>query len=190
MGFRGWYGRQHTGVQAAVVTGIFGVVVAVVGGGLAIVNAKISNHSPTPEPTSSHSSVTVPPPQPGLRITYPPSGKQVNGRKGVLVKGTASGLASGESGWLFDSNPNYSYFSEDYNPDAGQIPVVTGNYPWSFLDMPIGNPGDKGTTYTLVIVRASSACSKVLAKHAGFRRLPPGCHIDDATDIIVTYPKR
>lgn len=111
------------------------------------------------------------------------------GSKGVLVKGTASGLTSGESGWLFDSNPNLSYFSEDYNPTAGQIPVVAGNYNWSFLDVPIGVPGDKGRTYTLVIVKASPACSKILAQRTGFTRLPSGCHIAAETEIIVNYPK-
>lgn len=127
--------------------------------------------------------------QKGLRITYPPPGTMVLGSNGILVRGTARGLNPGESGWLFDSNSSLTDFSEDYNPSAGQEPVVAGNYKWPFLDAPIGVPGDNGQTFAIVIVRATPACSKILGQRTEFTRLPTGCHIDDQTEIIVNYPK-
>ena len=148
-----------------------------------------SSDSTSPGSTGALSSSNARAAQTGLRITYPTPGSIVLGSKGVMVKGTASGLKAGESGWLFDSNSSLTDFNEDYNPEVGQEPVVAGNYRWSFLDVPIGVPGDNGQTYTLVIVRASPACSKILGQRTEFTRLPTGCHIDDETEIIVNYPK-
>lgn len=120
-----------------------------------------------------------------IQITSPTDGTHTNGSS-VDVTGTACGLSSGETGWLFDYDPANQTYTEDYNLDVGRRPVAIDDGEWAFTDQDVGDPGDQDKTYSLVIVRASPACAKMLNQTDTIKVFPSGCTISDTRDVIVS----
>lgn len=139
----------------------------------------------TPPPVQS-------PPCNKIKITSPSDdGHPVDGPTGVLLTGTACGLAAGETGWIFDYDPyDQYYFGTDPRP-------IKGNGDWSYYDGPIGDEGDNNKFYTLQVVRASAGCDAFLASYpkdtddnVKLRRSDfiAGCTFEDSVNISVSWP--
>lgn len=143
----------------------------------------------TTAPSTTTTSTASAPAGKDVVITSPYDGKSVSGRAGVVLSGTASGLG-GDTLWVFDHDlDNLLYYRDSDEP------VVVREGRWSFLDKPIGDSGsgDIGTTFTVVVVRASTSCTKVLrgtkANADGdvtFTDLPTGCSEADSVHVVKT----
>lgn len=136
---------------------------------------------------------TTPPPPPcsqKIDLTSPGWNANVTGHIGVTISGTACGLAAGESGWIFDFDPeDQLYYEADHYP-------IAGNGQWSYFDSPIGDEGDNGKTYILQVVLASASCGQfleslpensegdVVLSRSDF---PSGCTFIDNVQIQVTW---
>jgi TIR domain len=116
----------------------------------------------------------------------------VQGRAGLSLGGSASSLET-NSLWVFDYDPN----EDRYYRDSDSALRVKADGRWSFLDTPIGasDGSDKGTTYRIVVVRATRDCS---AKLGGLRpdsdgnvlldALPSGCTEAAWVNLLKTGP--
>ena len=188
---------HRTAVLVAIIGGSFALAVAVVtgvfqllgshqppateGGPTSSSASATPNSTPAPTTTSaspSRTTPTVPPVVKRITITSPADLTQVVGTAGAHVTGTAPDLRAG-SIWVFDYDPNDHYYSRD-----NDTPLDALNGRWAFTDKPIGQSdnSDNGTQYTIVAVRASSACGAALANAAPnsegdikFKTLPRGC---------------
>jgi hypothetical protein len=127
-----------------------------------------------------------------LEITAPASGEEVAGPRGAIIKGKACNLHQ-DTGWLFDYDHSDHTYYEDYDQVPG--PLVTRNGNWAFSDQPMGNEGDDRETYTVTLIQASAACSRILQAlkpdqddTVRLTRLPSSCRVADTTDVIVSWP--
>lgn len=143
------------------------------------------------EATNSPSPPTVSPsPSPAcdrpLYISRPAAGTAVDGGDGVSLDGTACNLDR-RVGWLFelDTEDHYYYL-------AGEAPIVTSDGAWSYVDAPIGDPGDNRKRYTLTLILADPVCNAALAGAPlidGDRKLktfPPTCLVSQTVDVYVS----
>ena len=177
--------KEH-GVAAAVVAGVFGLVGVVITGIFGIAGSgdttgpgaqTTTSPAPTIPPTAPSSTTSSPPLDCGrqLRIIAPVKGTKISASQGVTLEGTA---CESDLLWVLDYDPSDgSYFqvnNEPLQPVGGQ---------WIQVDKPIGDPADEvGTVYTIVVIRATQACSDRLKAArpdedgtVWFKPLPPGC---------------
>jgi hypothetical protein len=219
MGLKNWYGSQHSGVQAAVVAGMFALVAGIVTGMFAIINTELdkpgSESSVTsgaqqttsaPGSSSTSPSFLSPPASPSptssptclakLHIDKPAEGAVIpNGNRMAPIVGTACDLGS-DSGWLFDFDPEDGYYYDDY---TGSTPAPAVQPPrsglWQFPDAPIGSSGDQNNLYTITLVLASPSCDKSLRSEPliegnyKIKYFPPGCTVVQKVDVYVTNPQ-
>jgi hypothetical protein len=85
----------------------------------------------------------------------------VQGKAGLNFGGSAIDLGT-DSLWVFDYDPN----DDLYYGASGRPLRVKEDGRWSFVDTPIGaqDASDKGTTYRIVVVRATRDCSVGLGR--------------------------
>lgn len=173
---------ERGGWRVPVITGIFGVIVAVVTGIFALLSSSDSkppsgesSASVKPSPTASVTSEPPPDCDRDFAVTSPVEGTVISASKGVVVRGTA---CPGSLIWVLDFDPgDGSYFQVNTNP------IVPMNGSWQQLDAPIGDPGDsKGTTYPIVVIKVTPECSRKLQTAAGdgdntvvFNPMPAEC---------------
>lgn len=91
-------------------------------------------------------------------------------------------------GWLFDLDPENGHFYR-----APETPYVTGGT-YTFDDSPIGDDGDDGKSYFVVLVAADEACNKTLVDTKPnsdgdyvFNQLPQGCTEVQRVELVVTF---
>jgi hypothetical protein len=90
-------------------------------------------------------------------------------------------------GWIFDHDLN----SGGYYRDTDQ-PLVTNGIS-TFLDKPLGNPGDRNVKYEVVLVSGNGACNSAISAMKPdsdnvyyTQQLPGTCSIVDSVDVYVT----
>jgi hypothetical protein len=176
--------KEHAGVVvAAIITGVSGVVVAIITGIFVLASNDSSgggSTTTTPQPTPS----TSPPPttssEPAdcnqqFQVTQPANGTRISASQGVILEGTA---CESDLIWVFDYDPTEgSYFQVNTEP----LHIVGGQ--WVQADRPIGDPGDTiGTVYPIIVMKVTPACSDQLEAAVPdeddtvwFNPLPPGC---------------
>jgi hypothetical protein len=173
-------GRKNRKVLIAsgLITAVGGIVVAAI--------ALVPNYvKPEPKPSPSRSTT----PCEKFALTKPDPGQDIDGRKGVTVKGTSCNLDGKAFGWVFDYDPEVeTYFSVSERP----IDRTT----WSASDRPVGDEGDDHKDYTIVVILADEKCNAVLKKRIAdgggetkFKEIPKGCSRGPTRDIVVTYPE-
>lgn len=116
----------------------------------------------------------------------------VRGKADLEFGGPATDIGS-DSLWIFDYDPN----DELYYRDSDKALAMKEGDPWSFVDGPIGDDGgsDKGTTYRVVVVRATRSCSARLGalrpNGSGdivLKSLPAGCAEAAWVNVLKTGP--
>lgn len=131
-------------VVAAIIAGIFALVVAGVGDG---------GTPPGGDPTPAPFVTTDAPPAPFIGITSPKAGATAP-MSGVTVSGIARNLPKTVTLWLFDHDGSGYYRVND-------TPIqVEPDDTWEFFDGPIGDRPDQ--RLTLVLVAADPLCDKAL----------------------------
>jgi hypothetical protein len=173
-------------VRVAVITGAFGLAGVILAGIFALLGdddpgdpdpPTTTSQAPTIQPTSPSSTASSQPVdcRQEFEITAPRDGKKISASQGVTLEGAA---CESDLIWVLDYDPtDGSYFqvnSEPLQPLGGQ---------WIQVDKPIGDPADEvGTVYTIVVIKATRACSEKLAAAqpddegtVWFNPLPPGC---------------
>src|SRR6185295_3154159 len=103
---------KRQGTVAVAVIGALATLLAAIIGAWALLKTSGGDAGSMPSPTCTNK----------LTITEPSNGQEVRGRNGVVVKGTACDLA-GDTGWLFDYDPEDGYH---YRVDT----PITGNGNW------------------------------------------------------------
>jgi hypothetical protein len=204
MGLWGKFSSQDPLVRAAIITGIFGIIGAVI-----TVTLTNASQPPTKSPGASSggpltlttsasivSSTTSTPDCPKrLQITAPNSGKEVVGTTGVEITGVACGLEPGQAAWIFEQDPYDQNYYLVYDPNVGPRAVTSQDGPFAIEDQPIGDPGDHLKQYLIVAVLASAQCSNSIndkpSDNAGnyvFQSFPSGCQIIDHVQILESQP--
>jgi hypothetical protein len=116
----------------------------------------------------------------------------VQEKRGLRFGGSAIDLGT-DSLWVYDYDPNVDL----YYSASGHALRVKENGRWSFDDSPIGAPdgSDKGTTYRIVVVRATPDCSARLGAvrpnadgDVVLEKLPAGCIEAAWVNLLKTGP--
>jgi hypothetical protein len=155
------------GERIAFITGAFLVGVALVG----FAGVWVTTHTGSGDENPDTSTAAVESPC-GIEVTAPKDRALVTWRGGVVVHGTA---CEKDNVWLLD----YDDVDRRYYMDNRQPIEVIGEK-WSYRDAPIGGRHDPaGTEYTIVAVRTTKRCDRVLKAEKGdtvrLKRLPAPC---------------
>jgi len=115
----------------------------------------------------------------------------VNGPAGVKITVTVCGSPQHMYGWLFDYDPDDKLYYLDRDAPYTKDGVYT------FDDKPIGNPGDAGKQYQVVLLVADESCNaSILALkpnsygdvvHGPFSA-DKGCRVTGTVSVKVTWP--
>jgi hypothetical protein len=147
-------------------------------------------------PSSALPTVTEPP---NLKVVSVQNGEGVTistavvqGKAGLNFGGSAVDLGT-DSLWVFDYDPN----DERYYGASDHPLRVKEDGRWSFVNTPIGaaDASDKGTTYRIVVVRATQDCSGELSDlrpnadgDVVLEMLPAGCTEAAWVNLLKTGP--
>ena len=147
-------------------------------------------------PSSALPTVTEPP---NLKVVSVKNGEGVTistavvqGKAGLNFGGSAIELGT-DSLWVFDYDPNDDRY---YGASDGPLPVKEDGQ-WSFVNTPIGaeDASDRGTTYRIVVVRATQDCSGELGDvrpnadgDVVLETLPAGCTEAAWVNLLKTGP--
>jgi hypothetical protein len=116
----------------------------------------------------------------------------VQGKAGLNFGGSSIDLGT-DSLWVFDYDPNDDLY---YGASDGPLRVKEDGR-WSFVNTPIGaqDASDKGTTYRIVVVRATQDCSSELGDvrpdaegEVVLKTLPAGCTEAAWVNVLKTGP--
>ena len=93
-----------------------------------------------------------------LTITSPANGTAIVGHVASRSVSRPAASHPGETGWLFDLDPNDGTYGRD-----GDGPIVTGNGTTTFDDTPVGDSSDANKGVKLVAVLVNPTCATALA---------------------------
>jgi hypothetical protein len=174
-----------------------GAMLAASGGFLAYIGSvptTVAGPPATPSPSNSPSpsgivpGPTTPAPTTAL-IEEPVDAEGISARGGVVMRGSASGLAEGDTLWVFDYDPGRDWHYWFVNQQPIKVDAADT---WEIENKPIGADSDEiGTEYEIVLVVADENCGLKLRTPSPnpegdlvLKSLPDGCRLVDSVVVV------